>query len=56
MAKQAKSLPTKEEPKRPDAFKSESDGSMDYLSKQDEMARKDNAKLNRGSYKDNRYK
>jgi hypothetical protein len=55
MAKQSKSLPTKEISKRPEAFSNKADGSMDYLSKQDSMASKDAAKLKKGAYKDPRY-
>lgn len=55
MGKQSKSLPTKEMPKRPDAFSDKADGSMDYLSKQDSMASKDASKLKKGAYKDPRY-
>lgn len=56
MGKPTKSLPTKEMPKRPDAFSNQADGTMDYLSKQDSMASKDASKINKGGLKDNRYK
>ncbi len=45
-----------EVPSRDLPFSNESNGSMDYLAKQDEMLSKDATKINRGGYKDNRYK
>jgi hypothetical protein len=55
MSKQSKSLPTKDMPKKPDAFSNTADGTLDYLSKQDAMASRDASRLKKGSYKDNRY-
>lgn len=36
-------------------MKEKHNGSMDYMSKQEEFERKDSAKIQRGSFKDSRY-
>ena len=45
-----------EMPKKDFGFSSESHGTMDYLSKQDKMLGSDASKIEKGSFKDNRYK
>jgi hypothetical protein len=45
-----------EMPKKDFPLKNESSGTMNYLSKQDELLGKDASKIEKGSYKDNRYK
>jgi hypothetical protein len=46
---------SKDMPKKPDAFTNKANGTMDYLSKQDQMASKDASKLKSGKYPNGRY-
>jgi len=50
-----KGAESKDMPKRPDVFQNKANGTLDYLSKQDQRASKDASKLKSGKYPNGRY-